>query len=306
LTGWLPNVKLLLAQAPNLPATDLEKEELLVESLGKTLAVNVACVFDQLQWPVGTALRTRLAQYGAPSALCLDSDGDGYTALKNDCNDASFSIHPNAVEIVNGSDEDCDGIKDNTLIQETTGFPNFAVQALPVPVPVKIKGAVTTTDAEGGWDCFEMNLAAADSLRFTFNSPGTFSGWISWRAFGGGNPETSAYPVYSGDVATIKRGLPAGKSVVCLYAYDVPGPYELDISRAYAYPMAADITPVTFTPAKAGATLAGKILLPVPAVPPALSGQPGLITRYWVSDIGLSLYLDASGGKQPGGSGLPR
>ncbi|GMV41368.1 MAG: hypothetical protein AMXMBFR64_30840 [Myxococcales bacterium] len=62
-------------------------------------------------------------------ALGLDTDGDGYGALGvescrcaesgawkavpgGDCNDTAASIHPGAVEVCNGKDDDCDGVAD--------------------------------------------------------------------------------------------------------------------------------------------------------------------------------------------------
>ncbi|QDG50363.1 hypothetical protein FIV42_06335 [Persicimonas caeni] len=46
------------------------------------------------------------------TGACVDSDGDGYGANCSsgpDCNDGDDSIHPNAFEVCDGRDNDCDG-----------------------------------------------------------------------------------------------------------------------------------------------------------------------------------------------------
>ena len=45
-----------------------------------------------------------------------DDDGDGYTELAGDCNDADNGVYPNATETCDSVDQDCNGIIDNDTI----------------------------------------------------------------------------------------------------------------------------------------------------------------------------------------------
>ncbi len=52
---------------------------------------------------------------------CVDGDGDGFTTCDGDCDDSNASIHPGAVEICNGKDDDCDGAVDEGFDADLDG-----------------------------------------------------------------------------------------------------------------------------------------------------------------------------------------
>ena len=45
-------------------------------------------------------------------AICADQDGDGVLACEGDCNDGNPNVHPGAVELCNGFDDNCNGTMD--------------------------------------------------------------------------------------------------------------------------------------------------------------------------------------------------
>lgn len=51
---------------------------------------------------------------GAPNTWC-DNDNDGYAEDEGDCDDTLASVHPNAQEVCNGIDDDCNGLIDEGL-----------------------------------------------------------------------------------------------------------------------------------------------------------------------------------------------
>ncbi|MEE2751650.1 MAG: putative metal-binding motif-containing protein [Myxococcota bacterium] len=51
-----------------------------------------------------------------------DIDGDGFSAAQGDCDDRDADINPNAEEVCNNKDDDCDGERDNDPIDGNTYF----------------------------------------------------------------------------------------------------------------------------------------------------------------------------------------
>ncbi len=54
----------------------------------------------------------------------VDDDGDGFSETAGDCDDNDPSIHPNAVEVVDGVDNNCDGLIDDDLDGDGFGMVN--------------------------------------------------------------------------------------------------------------------------------------------------------------------------------------
>ncbi len=52
----------------------------------------------------------------------VDLDGDGYTVAQGDCNDNNATIHPGAIEVCNGVDDDCDGLIDEGFDIDGDGY----------------------------------------------------------------------------------------------------------------------------------------------------------------------------------------
>ena len=51
-----------------------------------------------------------------------DNDGDGFTECTGDCNDGNPAVHPGAVEVCNGLDDDCNGTIDGAFDADGDGF----------------------------------------------------------------------------------------------------------------------------------------------------------------------------------------
>jgi hypothetical protein len=128
----------------------LEKNDLLLESLGHGIRVDVSCYTDAWDWPISQGLRTDpKASYGE-NPNCADSDRDGFRHIDGDINDGDDSVYPGAAE------------PGETLITEETDFPSFGAEGRMIPIPSRIQGTIASL-SDG--DLFELYLPAPAVLR---------------------------------------------------------------------------------------------------------------------------------------------
>lgn len=171
--GFLAAVRAWAAKNPP-PETAEAKEELHLEALSAGAGLDLSCFADVWHWPASAALRARLAaRYPGPNPFCADADGDGVSPVEGDCDDHNPWIHPGATEILNGRDDDCNGMVDDLAIREPAGGDFPARQA--VPLPAVIQGAIADTADS---DTFTFQLAAAGRLHLDLCSRPDYQGWL--------------------------------------------------------------------------------------------------------------------------------
>jgi hypothetical protein len=282
--AWVPTVDRLIDERGLDPGamTQQDRIDLLVESLSLAVGADLSCFYDFWQWPLSSGLRARLAVFGA-NALCQDGDHDGFSSIAHDCNDANAAISPGAKEVLNLADDDCDRVVDDVLVDEPSDFPP-STSPLVVPLPGHIRGHLAVGDEDG----FQIHLAAPMTVRFTVVSRNTVNGTLSVEPKGGAGVVPPPY-FSAGRTIVLKLDLAAGDWVFFVSDYVDAGDYDLTVQPDYRLDMAADYWPITFTPAPGAvsATNPRQVTLPVPTVPPALAGTPGLYARYWVSGQGF-------------------
>ena len=97
-----------------------QKNDLLTEALSYGISFDASREADIWFWPVSTDEREKLRQqYTTVNPNLLDRDGDGWSPARGDFNDNNRSVNPGAIEVINGRDDDCNGIIDD--VQRTAG-----------------------------------------------------------------------------------------------------------------------------------------------------------------------------------------
>src|SRR5262245_767467 len=98
------------AAANPAPSTPEAKEDLHIQALAAGAGLNLGCYVDAWRWYASSTLRSvMVSQYGATNRFCQDLDNDGYSPFQGDTDDTNASVHPGAIEVLNGVDDDSDG-----------------------------------------------------------------------------------------------------------------------------------------------------------------------------------------------------
>jgi hypothetical protein len=104
------------------------------------------------------------------TAVDGDADGDGYLA-PDDCDDTNPDINPDAAEVCDGVDDNCDGVADDGLATswyadaDGDGFGNLAAETMACAAPVNtVADATDCDDTSAAWhpgaaeaDCADPN-----------------------------------------------------------------------------------------------------------------------------------------------------
>jgi uncharacterized protein (TIGR03437 family) len=108
--------------------TPEQKNDLLAEALSFGINADISGELDAWYWPLSQATREKLRlMYAQPNPFSQDSDGDGFSPARGDLDDHDPRVHPGATEIVNGRDDDCNGLVDD--VRRTAGSTLFTLPA---------------------------------------------------------------------------------------------------------------------------------------------------------------------------------
>lgn len=264
--------------------TILQKNDLLVESLGRGANADVSCFLDAIDWPLSSALRTQLHQLGANS-LCRDEDGDGWSGYDGDCNDRDSSTNPGTPESSDGRDEDCSGVIDDVELVELPGDSPSRAEPRLVPVPSTTMGNLL---GPNDTDEYRFTLGIRSPVVITLRSLGEFQGWAFLYPMGSDARRGYTY-TGAGSQSTLTTTLDRGtwRVVVAYNTQSHAGDYGLQLTAPESWPP-------EFRAPPAGTGASGSVSLVAPA-PPRFVATASPRVRFWVSGIGWVGSTSVSG-----------
>ena len=265
------------AQHGPVPQTPEDKNDLLVKALAYGANANILCEIDAWRWTASPSARTSIAQqYQAQNNFCIDSDADGYSPVTGDYNNHNQKIHPGAVEVRNGFDDDCNDVIDDVLTAEpvTGDFSN----PQNVAYPGRITGRIPNTNDT---DTFNFNLTSPRKVAFKLCSSPDFQGWLFLR-----KPDGNSH----GFQFTYR-----GECTIQTYDLDAAGAWSFDVTyNGSSLPGAYSVQFYDYKqwPAPWGTTAPptlqqGSYRLTATAQTIARAFKPPTEVRFWVDGFGF-------------------
>ena len=144
-----------------------------IEILSDAVERDASCYADAWKWYASPALRERLASRYGPNPWCSDADGDGWTPLMGDPDDADPSSHPLAAEVPDGRDNDADGVIDNAYFLEGVDAGFGADQR--ITPPVVLDGRIDHLQVP---DSFRFSTLSSQRFVMTASRRGVFEGSV--------------------------------------------------------------------------------------------------------------------------------
>jgi hypothetical protein len=174
------------------PATAEAKNDVLVSAFAAGAEANVACEVISWNWPVSAEAEAQMAiTFPNQNPFCSDVDNDTYSPARGDHNDTNSAIRPDAVEMLNGLDDDCDANVDDVLFREVDDVSADVNAAQHVSIPGHIIGHTATADDS---DSYQIQIDTPRSLNILAKGMGkSFTGWFELRY--AADPDTTA-PIY--------------------------------------------------------------------------------------------------------------
>ncbi len=274
------------------PTLAEERNDLLVKMLAAGAGLDISCELDTWHWEFSVGVRAELSQaYPTSVTACTDEDGDGYTPAARDYDDRDATIHPAAVEVVDGRDEDCDGVIDDVLVSEEDDFIENACVAPIFDLPARVSGRIASNVDK---DTFKVNVGAGKYVKTRVWSKqgltGTFClGEILNCGFGCGITTFAA-----NQVDNLYNPVTLGSmGAVALWPLDFPGVSTTQIIQAPRpgdYELIVDTNqPQVPNPVKllTSFTDSGAVEVTATVNTDSIDGEAPTAIRFWVNGVGF-------------------
>ena len=271
---YLRDYKAAHADAPSTPEA---KNDLLITALSSGIGANVSCEMDAWRWSLTDTERASLAQSFPADPSCADTDGDGYSPMQGDFDDRNANIRPGAVEVVNGIDDDCNGVIDDVLVKESGDFGGDIQTAQAVAIPSRIQGHSTTGDR----DLFRIEATSPLQLDVEGRSTGTFHGTLMIASADSvGN--STGFSISAGQVARSTFTLERPGTWLITVSPDAGGEGDFEVKITRSQPL---INPVQLS-LSAGST-AGAVRIQASIDLNRQFNAPPTHIRFWVGNEGF-------------------